>query len=130
MISVMVFIVLAVPNQLRVGNTEDFKGFVPDASTAINVATPILRRVMGHKYVSLSEPLRAKLIMGRWVVSGTGQGAKKVSPDIVVEPYVIAIDKWSARVALFGALANVNVEQTLKKIKPDGPKPVSRHPKR
>lgn len=115
-------LVLSMSGQIRVGNTADFQGFLSEKKVAIEVAATILKSVMGQKWLNLAEPLKAELFLGRWIVTGSYDGAKEKGPDLVVEPYVIALDKWSGRVAAFGAVHNTNVKEILTKLPPDGPK--------
>lgn len=86
--------------QWHVGNAKDFQGFVPTAQTAVAIARPILTGVMGGEYVRAYGELYAKKVEGRWVVRGRGRKGL----DGGLEPYFVALDPWSGRVALFGVV--------------------------
>ena len=118
--SVLVALMVAALAQLRVGNTDGFRGFVPDAQTAVEVARPMFRRVMGQGYLDLYEPLFATKVEGRWVVQGKQRPARP-GEDVSMTLYYMALDPWSARVALFG-ICGVTKLKELKKIPLDDPR--------
>jgi len=62
---------LLVAQSFPVGNTRHFSGFVPERATAIEVARPIIRKIMGEAYVKEMEQLTTKSAQGRWVVKGS-----------------------------------------------------------
>jgi len=120
---------LSSPSQIRVGNTNNFVGFVPDKETAAAVASPILRKIMGSEYMDLFNPITAAdvtSVEGRWVIH-PHEKPSKIDEDISLEPIVMAIDPWSGRIPVFGLEANTNMPKLLKQFKAD--KPLQKAPK-
>ncbi len=101
--------------------TKGFDGFVPNAQVAVEVAKPLLKSALGDTWLKHAYPLKADLKKDRWVVSGTYKTANKSSADVIVEPYIIAIDKWSGRVAVFGPSHLIDLKKQLDEITSDRP---------
>ena len=80
----------------------NFQGFAPKSEIAVEIARPVFRYMLGSKYLDRYEPLVARSLDGRWVVSGK---AAKRTPDEFLEPYTLAIDPWSCRVVIFGVFS-------------------------
>jgi hypothetical protein len=99
---------------------KSFKGYVPDAPTAVEMGRPLMRTMMGAEYVKQYEPLFAEKFEGRWIVRGKGPALRE-GHDITFEPVFIAIDPWSARLISFGWSNPTNL-QRLHNIPLDGPK--------
>jgi hypothetical protein len=49
------------------------EGFVPDSTTAVNVAIAILSPIYGREDIELEKPFHAVLINGIWIVEGTNE---------------------------------------------------------
>ena len=73
-------------------------GFIPDESTAVDVAEAILIPIYGRKHVNSERPFTARLEENHWIVRGNL--AKPRHPgDIVVGGTMVAeIDKQSGRI--------------------------------
>jgi hypothetical protein len=116
-------LVLCLTLQGWYGPGKKFNGFIPTPQIAVEVAEPLLKAALGESWVHDALPLKAELILGRWVVSGTFKTPQPAGSDITIEPFFIAIDKWSARAVVFGQPHLMNIKKELSKIPPDGPKP-------
>lgn len=67
-------------------------GYVPDSSTAINVALSVLEPVYGKDTIEREKPFRATLNEDVWTVEGT------LSPGNLGGTAVVEIDKRTARI--------------------------------
>jgi hypothetical protein len=73
---------------------------LPDSSTALNVALPILNKTYGKKDIENWKPFEIYFISNYWFISGTNK--KRHSPPGVVvtggDPFIMIIDAYTSKV--------------------------------
>jgi hypothetical protein len=78
-----------------------FRGFVLSERTAVAVACPIYREMLGPDYLSHFNSLKAKYYRGYWILR-VGELYNPTGEYFSVEPYSMAINSQTCEISLFG----------------------------